>query len=289
VFFFFYIYQIQAKSTFKSELSLIEKLVILVSILASLFIINFIVKKNGLSKDSTYTALFYFLFLLFFPSVWNNPSMMLSNLLLLLALRRLISMGSNKAIKEKIFDASLWIFVAALFHFWAILFIILVFVAIIFHASRDYRNWVLPFIAFFTIGTLFLLSTLITNANWISVLLENAQINYKIDYFQNNYENLALSLYATVSLFFIVSIALTLSSRPLMLHATYKKIVLAFFIGVAVFVLSPNKNSDILVFTFAPLAVLATSHIEIISVKWQKEVVLLGVILTGMFCFFSQL
>jgi len=289
VFFFFYIYQIQAKSTFKSELSLIEKLVILVSILASLFIINFIVKKNGLSKDSTYTALFYFLFLLFFPSVWNNPSMMLSNLLLLLALRRLISMGSNKAIKEKIFDASLWIFVAALFHFWAILFIILVFVAIIFHASRDYRNWVLPFIAFFTIGTLFLLSTLITNANWISVLLENAQINYKIDYFQNNYENLALSLYATVSLFFIVSIALTLSSRPLMLHATYKKIVLAFFIGVAVFVLSPNKNSDLLVFTFAPLAVLATSHIEIISVKWQKEVVLLGVILTGMFCFFSQL
>ncbi len=289
VFFFFFIYQIQLGSELKLGLSFIEKAALLLVILVSLFVINFIVKKNGLSKDSSYTVLFYFLFLLIFPSVWNNIYLMLSNFFLLLALRRLISMGTNKAIKEKIFDASLWIFLASLFHFWAILFIILVFVAIVFHASRDYRNWALPFIAFFTIGTLFVLSTLILNTDRISILLESAQINYKIDYFVNNYENLALSLYATVSLFFIVSIALTFSNRPLMLHATYKKTVLAFFIGVAVFIISPNKSSDLLVFTFAPLTILATSHIEIVSVKWQKEVVLVGVILISFFCFFAQL
>jgi hypothetical protein len=46
----------------------------------------------------------------------------------LLALRRLISLQSMKASKEKIFDASLWVFIASLFHFWSILFIVLIFI-----------------------------------------------------------------------------------------------------------------------------------------------------------------
>jgi hypothetical protein len=43
------------------------------------------------------------------------------------------------------------------------------------------------------------------------------------------------------------------------------------------------------VFTIAPLAMMATSHIEIAQVKWQKEVVLFALIILGIFSFFSQL
>ena len=65
------------------------------------------------------------LFLLFFPSIWNDFNLLISNFFILLALRRLLSMHSAKAPKEKIFDASLWIFFASFFHFWSILFILL--------------------------------------------------------------------------------------------------------------------------------------------------------------------
>jgi hypothetical protein len=74
-----------------------------------------------------------------------------------------------------------------------------------------------------------------------------------------------------------------------MLHSSYKKIISAFFIGVVIFVISPNKSNDLLVFTIAPLTMMATSHIEIAQVKWQKEVVLFVLIILGIFSFFSQL
>ena len=107
-------------------------------LIGMLFVVNFIVKKNGLTKNSSYTILFYLLLLLFFPSIFSDIKLLLANFFLIIAMRRLISLQSLKAPKEKIFDASLWIFVASLFHFWCILFILLVFISIIFHVSRDY-------------------------------------------------------------------------------------------------------------------------------------------------------
>ena len=47
------------------------KAAILAVLLGLLFVVNFIVKKNGLTKNSSYTILFYLLSLLFFPSIFS--------------------------------------------------------------------------------------------------------------------------------------------------------------------------------------------------------------------------
>lgn len=286
---FFFLYQFQETNWTDTVIGIVQKTGLLVLLLASLLITNFIAKKNGLSKDSTYTVFFCFLLLLFSPSVLNNPNIILSNFFVLLALRRLISLQSPKAPKEKIFDASVWIFVASLFHFWSILFIVLVFISILFHVARDYRNWFLPFIAFFTVTILFILFALLFDEDSIAFLLQNRTIDLEISYFTNKYQNIALSIYVAVALFFLASLLLTLSNRPIMLHASYKKIIMAFFIGIAVFLISPNKSNDLLLFTFAPLAVMATSHIETAQVKLQQEIVLSVFIICSFFTFFSQL
>jgi hypothetical protein len=286
---FFLIYQFQDVSWMSSGVLLLQKSGILLVLLASIFIANFITKKNGLSKDSSYTIFFYFLLLLFFPSVLDNVNLILANFFILLALRRLISLQSLKASKEKIFDASLWIFVATLFHFWSILFLVLVFISIIFHVSRDYRNWLLPFIAFFTIGIVFLLFAAIWDINVIEFINSNVSTNFNIDYFTNNYQNAALSIYVSVALFFVVSMFLTLSNRPQLLHTSFKKIIASFFIGVIIFLISSNKSNDLLVFTFAPIAIMATSHIEIVQQQMKREIVLAVFIVCSLFAFFSQL
>lgn len=289
VVFSFFLYQISNQSASFTWILLLQKTTILGLILASLFTINFITKRNGLSKDSSYSILFYFLLLQFFPSVWNNLSLLISNFFILLALRRIISIQSLKAPKEKIFDASIWIFIASLFHFWSILFIILVFIAIFFHVARDYRNWFLPFIAFFTVATIVVFFSLMFRTDWINYLLKNASVNYKFDYFENNYQNLAFSIYVTIALFFLFSLLLTLSKRPLILHSSFKKIIIAFLIGIAVLIVSPYKSNDLLLFTFAPLSIMATSHIEMPQSKLNQEIVLAVFMICGLFCFFSQL
>ena len=289
VLFFFFIYQFQDLSWISSVVGLLKKGLTFIVVLASIFLTSFIGKRNGLTKDSSYTAIIFLLLLLFFPSIMNNLNMLLANFFILLALRRLISLQSMKASKEKIFDASLWIFVASLFHFWCILFLILVFISIIFHVSRDYTNWVLPFIAFIAVAIFFTFFTSIFGINTVVYLQKSTQISLVIDYFTNSNQNLALSIYVSVALFFVFSMFITLSHRPSILQLSYKKIVTSFFIGVLVFVLSANKSSDLLLLTTAPLAILASAYIEYSQTKFKQEMVFVAVLLCSLFLFVSQL
>ena len=286
---FFFMFQIKDPSWVTSYFVAFQKMSLLCFILASFFMINFIVKKNGLSKDNGYAILFYLLFVLFFPTVFNDSNVIYANFFILLALRRLISLQSLKASKEKIFDAAFWIFIASLFQFWSILFLILVYISIVFHVSRDYRNWVLPFIALLAVTILFYMTSLILNFDAITFIQERAMIDFRIDYFKNNYENAALSIYTAVALFFVTSMLMTLSNRPQIVHSSYKKIVACFFIAVLVYIISPNKSNDLLLFSIAPLSIMATSHVEYMQQKLNNEIVFYTLIVCSLFTFFSQL
>ncbi|OXG03441.1 hypothetical protein BC749_101548 [Flavobacterium araucananum] len=286
---FFFIFQIKDPSWVSSYFLAFQKISLLCFILASFFLINFIVKKNGLSKDNGYTIFFYLLFILFFPTIFNNSNVIYANFFVLLALRRLISLQSLKASKEKIFDASFWILIASLFQFWSILFLILVFISIVFHASRDYRNWILPFIALLAVSIIFLLISLIFHIDIIEFFQQRAVVDFNIDYFKNNYENGALSIYVAVALFFITSILTTLSNRPQIVHSSYKKIVACFFIAALVYIVSPDKSNDLLLFSIGPLTIMASSHVEYMQQKLNNEIVFYVLILCSLFTFFSQL
>ncbi len=286
---FFLLYQFQDLTWTNSAGSILYKVLIFTIVLASVFLTNFIAKKNGLSKDSSYAIFFYFLLLLFFPSIFDNANLIASNFFILLALRRLISLQSLKASKEKIFDASLWIFVAALFHFWSILYIVLVFISIIFHVARDYKNWVLPFIAFFAVGITSMLFSIIFDKDVFGFIIANAITNFNIDYFTNNYQNASFSIYLTIAMFFVISMIVSLPNRPLILNTSYKKVIGSFFIGIVIFAISLNKSNDLLVYTIAPLAIMATSHIEVKQLQLKQEMVLGVLILCSLFAFFSQL
>ncbi|MCM0665424.1 DUF6427 family protein [Flavobacterium tyrosinilyticum] len=286
---FFFMFQIKDPSWVTSYFLAFQKVSLLCFILASFFMINFIVKKNGLSKDNGYAILFYLLFILFFPTIFNDSNVIYANFFILLALRRLVSLQSLKASKEKIFDAAFWIFVASLFQFWSILFIILVYISIIFHVSRDYRNWVLPFIALLAVIILFYMTSLILNIDALTFIQERAVVDFRIDYFKNNYENAALSIYTAVALFFVTSMLMTLSNRPQIVHSSYKKIVACFFIAVFVYIISPNKSNDLLLFSIAPLTIMAASHVEYVQQKLNNEIVYYTLIVCSLFTFFSQL
>ncbi|WP_348800204.1 DUF6427 family protein [Flavobacterium adhaerens] len=286
---FFFLYQIQDLSWTNSIIEILQRVGLFLILFATVFLNSFISKKNGLSRDSTYTAFFTVVFLIFFPDLFNNPNLILANFFILLAIRRLVSLQTLKESKEKLFDASLWIFIASLFQFWSILYLLLVFISIIFHVASDYRNWVIPFIALFATSVLFVSCSLLFDIDSIAFLQKSSRIDFDIDYFTNNYQNAAFAIYVTVALFFIISMFASLSNRPQVLHSSFKKIVASFFIGLVVFVLSANKSNEVLVFTSAPLAIMATAHIEMSQPKLKEEIVLAVLILCSLFTFFSQL
>lgn len=285
----FFLYQLKITDWLQSAESIGKKAILLGLLIASLFISNFITKKNGLSKDNTYPFLFFFMFLILFPTTLGNSNLIISNFFILLALRRLISLQSLVTPKEKIFDASMWIFLAALFHFWSILFIGLVFISIALHAARDYRSWILPYIALFTIATLAAVFILIYDASLWNYLLKGATFNFNFNYFTNKFQNIAISIYAAITALFLFSQIVAYPSKPLVHHNSYKKIIFAFFIGFIIYIVSPDKNNSVLIYTFMPLAVMATSYFEGIKIKWTQEVTAIIVVGLSFLSFFRQL
>jgi hypothetical protein len=286
---FFFLHQTSHLTGTEAPRGFIGVSILIVLLLASFFLVNFMVKKNGLTKDSSYTILFFLLFLLLFPAVFSNTNLLFANFFLLLSMRRLMSLQTLKAPKEKIFDASMWIFIASLFHFWCILFVLLVYISIVFHASRDYRNWLLPFVAFAATAVVFVLSALVFNPIWIDHFLSQTQMNFEWRYFTTNFQNAALSFYVVVALYFVFAMVLSMTNRPLNLQASYKKMIFAFIIGTVVFLISPQKHNVLLLFTFMPLSLMGTNNIEYSHSKLYQEIVLLLLLVGSMFAFFAQL
>jgi len=267
----------------------IEELGLYLLLFASLFILNFITLKNGLTKGNNYALLLFFIFLLFFSSIFQNKNIIISNFLLLLALRRLVSLKSLLLTKEKIFDASFWIFLAALFHFWSIFYIVLVFIAIILHVSKDYRNWIIPFIALFAVTILFFLANSILDNTLMSTLLDKTYISFDFYYFDNIYQRIALALFTSISLFFFVSHLFDLPNKALNMQSSHKTIIFSFILGVGIYVLSANKNNGSLAFCFGPLAIIGANFIEKIENNWLKEIVVYALLALGIFFVVVQL
>lgn len=267
----------------------IQKAGLLVLLAGSLFLVNFVTRRNTLSKANTYAMFLFMVFLILLPTILVNTNIIISNFFLLLALRRLISLQSLITPKEKIFDASFWIFASALFHFWSIFFIVLVFISIIFHVARDYRNWIIPFIAFFAVGIIYAMAISIFGKDFFDHLHGEARISFDFTYFENIYQNIALAVFSSFAVLFSVTQILALPSKPLNMQASYKKVIYSFLIGVVVYVLSADKNNSFLAFTFAPLAIMGANYLESQENFWVREGVVVLITGVALFLFFSQL
>ncbi len=56
-----------------------QKVVLLAVLVVSVFLVRFITKRNGLSKDNSYAAFFFAIFLILFPTVLVNTNVILAN------------------------------------------------------------------------------------------------------------------------------------------------------------------------------------------------------------------
>ena len=267
----------------------LQEFLLFVVVFASSFLINFIALKNELTKTNNYALLLYFVFLLFFSSYFQNKNIIIANFFLLLALRRLISLKSMVSTKEKIFDASFWILIAALFHFWSLFYIVLVFIAIMLHVSRDYRNWVVPFIALVAVTLLFFLVNSFFDNSLLSSLLSKTYISFDFYYFENIYQRLAFALFTSLSLFAFVLQIFDIPNKALNMQSSHKTILFSFLLGIGIYIISANKNNGSLAFCFGPLAIIGANFIEKMESKWLKEILVYALVGCAVFFYVLQL
>ena len=284
----FFLFQFQVPNEEFTSVDLFSKIGVFVLLLFSFFLVNFISLKNTLTQNDNYAILLFLVFILLFPSVLNNIKIVLSNVFLLLALRRLISLKTLNSSKGKIFDASFWIFLSAIFHFWSILYIVLVFISIIFHSGKEYKNWILPFVSFLCVWILYIATSLILFDNY-SINKAVFQVSFNFFEFKNVYQNMALSIFVSISALFFASQTIDYQNKPLNMQSSYKQVYFAFLLAVGIYIFSANKSNDLLMYTFAPLAILGANMFEKMKNSIYKEVSLFLLLGVGLFFFFVQL
>ncbi|WP_111308759.1 DUF6427 family protein [Confluentibacter sediminis] len=246
----------------------------------SVLLINFIVSKHSLTKKNSYEILLFSLFLLVIPQTTADPNIIFSNFFILLSFRRVISLRSMITPEKKIFDSALWIAIAALFYFWAILFFIIIFAALLLYSDNKFKHWLIPFFGMATVFVIAISISIIYNNNFLGVFKSLPEVSYDFSKYNTPQFIIAITMLLSFgvwsSLFYIRSI----KSKKKAFRPAFKIVFLAIVVGFIAVILAPNKDGSEFLFMFAPLAIIITNYIETIQDKWFRELFLLTLIIT---------
>jgi hypothetical protein len=247
------------------------------ALLLQVFVVQEIVRTRKTTNATSFAMLFFVLLCMAIPKVISAKEVVFCNLFLILALNRLLALKSLTQVKQKIFDASLWICVASIFDPWALFFLVVVFLAVYVYGTKEFKNWLIPIVAisFFTL--------LITSFLSVTKNLEFLQNHYLItvapDFFQDFVANFSLKpfLYIVAILTVIIVVFIKQGYQGVGRIVHLRLLLIYFLLSVLIFCIqnTTSNNYMILMYSFFPAAVFATNFLETIKRKRLKEVVLL--------------
>lgn len=254
---------------FNSVIKAIGKLIVAIFLV---FLLDFIISKNNLTKKNSYAIMTFGLLLAMFPESLRDSNLLVANLFVLFALRRLISLQSNLHIKKKFFDAGFWITVAALFHFWAILFFAVVIVALIYHSKNNLKNVIIPFVGVATVILLLVAFNIVTYDTYIrpTNFSRIASLDYSV--YNSGEFILKFTVLFTSFVWTLIYFFKTIQDKNKKLKPSFFLIAWSSIIAILIAIIAPIKNGSEFIFLLAPFSIIMSNYIEVTSEKWFKEV-----------------
>ena len=236
----------------------------------SLLLLHQIDRWNELTDTKNcYSIAFFSIFVVLFPTLFDKVKLVGANLLIIVALWRVLTLKTGDGIPQKLFDTSLLIICAGLLHPWALIFLLNVWISLLFYGAEKRRYWFIPLLAIITVSIL------------LGAILLILQEPFPIDDFTNlitsdinNLLNFSSHSIATTiavcSLALLLLVALAVYYFRSVYHSISSLVVIQFlWIGLIVVFLSKE-----VIYIFAPIAILFALYVEKIRVWWLKETVL---------------
>jgi len=286
-FFYWFVHFFMFQKSYSPE-QLMGQTVILGFLSFSIFVVNFIVLRNKITGGNSLAILFYTLLIVLFPEVLIDSNAILCSFFLLLSIRRILSFRSLKNIKLKIFDATFWILIASLFYDWAILYLIVVIVAIYFYEPKNITNWLVPFTAI--IAMVLIMLAVLALGNNMDFLRDHYFFDFQFNavYFYDWSNSTILFLYVSIVLLCGFLAFLKLGSVGVGKIVTMRLIVLFFFIGLLVKVLKSVPYTHPILITFFPAVVFITTYVQSIKKDSVREIVLMASVIVPFIVFLTN-
>ena len=227
-----------------------------------LLIFNFIIIKNKLTKDSLFAVLISVLLLsAFYKSLFNNE-LVISNLVLVLALRKNYSFKSGFKMEAKLFDFGFWVGIAVLFYNWAIIFLLLGYVSLFIYQKVTPKNLLLPIIGVLT--PLFLFFTYCFYMGKMIVFYNTLFAPPSFLFNSYNSWNLLIpiTLLIVILLWSIFSMTPKIVSVSMKLKQNWNVLIINLLVGITVLLLAPVKDGSEFIFIVFPSSILIANFLE---------------------------
>jgi hypothetical protein len=265
---------------------LIKQTTLFLVCLTSVFVLDFLAGRNNLTKKNSYKILIFTVFIALLPETILNSKLLLANLFILFALRRIVSLRTKKEIKKKLFDAAFWISLAAIFYFWAILFYVLIIFGLILYSVSDIKNWIIPLVGTITITIIWASYMIVTNQDVFHYFDDLITTSFDFTQLDSRRKVVATTLILSYGLWSLIYFIRYLNTKSKKSRPSYIIIIIATVVGLLIVAIAPNKNGSEFLFLFAPLSIIITNYLETIVEKWFKEALILGLILTPIMVLF---
>lgn len=268
--------------------------VILISILnffilvATAIVIKIMMNELSLSKSSNYFGLFFISFICFFPSILLDINISIAVFLSTFSMYRFLKIDFSTGSKLAVFDACLFLFTAAIFHFWVILYSILIVVATLRNFKKNNNIFLVPIVAFLTVFILFIFFALLINPDWSKTVIEDSTIDFNFNYFTNIIQRLSISFYFSLLVIITLLIFFQINSKPLLVQVSMRKVFYWLLLSILIFILSPDKSNDTMFLSIIPLVIISSNFIEFTNDKILKEIIISTITLLGLVFFIFQ-
>ncbi len=243
----------------------------LLAAILTVFILNFIIRKNALCEDNSYALLFYILLWGMFPSSLLNGGVFVSNFILLFAFRRLYSLRSPLRTQEKIFDSAFWIGIASIFYLWSFLFLLLVYAAIWLFRRADWKNIWIPIVGYVT--PVFLAYTYLLAFDDVERFMRIWTFDFQLDVsLYNSFDFLWPIVFTGLLLLFSIYPTTRKSLlAKIDFKSTWQLLIVHLAVSLLVILIAPEKDGSEFSFLFFPLTIVFANFLQILEKYWIKE------------------
>ena len=255
-------------------------------ILILFFGVNFIVKRNKINGTNAYAVFAFVMLITSIPSFYLDYSPLLAAFFVSLGLRRIISLKTQIDPKKKIFDASLWFFVASLFQPHLMLLMLVVFYAIIEYTLYDPKNFFIPLFAWLSGAFIFSAFHIINSDEWIYFYEKYQGFGWSNISLVWEVNRLFLSIYIIFSLFILIASSKILSKVALALKTSMLILIFTFLLISMGWFFTKQHDLSAIGVSLIPLSMLAGSVFQLKMKPVLKEALFAILIIFSFSSFF---
>jgi hypothetical protein len=137
-------------SNWFADVPILRKMISIAIVYMEALLLNAILTQNSLSdKNSLLPAFIYCILLSAIPEYCDFMPLIPANLFMIFFLYYIFHFYKEEADIQSLFNAGLCIAIASMFHFYYLLFFIVLLMALMIYSAFRWRNWVIPFAGIF--------------------------------------------------------------------------------------------------------------------------------------------